>query len=118
MQCRSHVAQLGRHYTELQAAGAEVLVILGDTPEHARRYAESRKTPFPVLADPGRAVYHTYGLDRALGVIQRTASIVVDLDGVIRYMKRATNPLLWLQDSADLVSAVVDLGRTNKAAGR
>jgi peroxiredoxin len=114
MQCRSHVAQLGRLYKDFQAAGAEILVILGDTPERVRRYAEALKAPFPVLADPDRGVYHSYDLERAHVVIQRTASVVVDRQGVIQYVKRATNPMLWLQESGELLKFVV--GYAPKAA--
>ncbi len=116
MQCRSHVAQLGRLYGDFQAAGAEILVLVGDTPERARQYAESVKAPFPVLADPGRAVYHRYGLEKALVVIQRTASIVVDRHGLIRYIKRTTSPMLWLQESRELLSFVVGMGQASAAA--
>ena len=112
MQCRSHVAQLGRLYQDFQAAGAEILVILGDTPERARSYAELLKTPFPVLADPDRAVYHRYDLEKVLIMIQRTASVVVDRDGVIQYIKRATNPASWLQESRELLDFVAVFGRT------
>lgn len=111
MQCRSHVAQLGRLYKDFQAAGAEILVILGDTPERVREYARLLKAPFPVLSDPDRAVYHRYDLEKAFVVIQRTASMVVDRRGVIRYVKRATNPMLWLQDSGELLNFVAALGR-------
>jgi len=111
MQCRSHVAQLGRLYRDFEAAGAEILVILGDTPERAQAYARLLKTPFPVLSDPDRAVYHRYDLEKALLVIQRTASIVVDRHGVIRYIQRAINPMLWLQDSGELLQFVVSLGQ-------
>jgi peroxiredoxin len=38
---------------EFVKAGAGILVILGDTLERARKYAETLKTPFPVLADRG-----------------------------------------------------------------
>jgi peroxiredoxin len=110
MQCRSHVSQLGRLYQNFQSAGAEILVILGDTSEHARSYAELFKLPFPVLADPDRAIYHLYDLERAIFGIQRTASVVVDQLGVIQYLKRATNPMLWLQESGELLDFVVDLG--------
>jgi peroxiredoxin Q/BCP len=103
MQCRVHVAQLGRLYKDFQAAGAEVLIILGDTPDRALRYSESLHTPFPVLADPERDVYKVFGLEKALLVIQRTASVVVDREGVIRYIKRATNPMTWLQESQELL---------------
>jgi peroxiredoxin Q/BCP len=105
MQCRTHVAQLGRLYEDFQAAGADVLVILGDTPERALKYSESLHTPFPVLADPERDVYRRFGLDKTLLFIQRTASVVVDRQGVIRYIKRATNPTTWLQESQELLEA-------------
>ena len=109
MQCRSLVAQLGRMYKEFQAAGAEVLVILGDTSERALRYAQSLKAPFPVLADPDRTIYHLFGLEKAMLVIQRTASLVIDQQGVIRYIKRTTNPMIWLQESRELLIFVQGL---------
>jgi peroxiredoxin len=110
MQCRQHVGQLGQLYPKFKAAGADVLVILGDTPERARRYAELLHTPFPVLSDPERAVYHRFGLDKAMLVIQRTASVVVDRQGTVRYIKRATNPNTWLQESQELLQVVQGLG--------
>lgn len=110
MQCRVHVAQLGRIYKDFQAASADVLIILGDTPDRARRYAESLHTPFPVLADPDRETYRRYGLEKTLLVIQRTASVIVDRQGVIRYIKRASNPMTWLQESRELLDVVRALG--------
>jgi len=106
MQCRSHVAQLGRLNKDFQAAGAEILVILGDTPERASKYADHLKTPFPVLSDLDRSVYHQFDLEKALFVIQRTASVVVDREGFIRYIKRVTNPMTWLQESHELLEFV------------
>ncbi len=109
MQCRTHVSQLGRLYPEFKAAGAEILVILGDTPERASHYAEQLKAPFPVLPDPDRAIYHRFDLEKAFILIQRTASVVVDRQGTIVYMKRATNPMLWLQESGELLAFVVSV---------
>ena len=106
MQCRSHSAQLGRLYEEFQAANCEILLILGEPVEKARRYAEILHLPFPVLADPERIVYHQYGLEKAMIFIQRTASIVIDRGGVIRYLKSTTNPMVWLQESQELLSFV------------
>jgi peroxiredoxin len=106
MQCRSHSAQLGRLYKEFQAASCEILLILGDPLEKARRYAESLHLPFPVLADPDRNVYHRYGLEKAMIFIQRTASVVIDKNGVIRYMKSTTNPMVWLKENQELFSFV------------
>ncbi len=109
MQCRSHSAQLGRLFKEFQAANCEILLILGDPLEKARRYVDSLHLPFPVLADPERSVYHRYGLEKAMIFIQRTASVVIDRNGVIRYVKSTTNPMVWLQESQELLSFVKSL---------
>jgi peroxiredoxin len=106
MQCRAHVAQLGRMNDEFVKAGAQILIILGDTLDRTRRYAETLKTPFPVLADPERAVYHRFELVKNFIGIQRTASVIVDPTGVIRYLKRSMNPMTWLQESKELIQAV------------
>jgi peroxiredoxin len=106
MQCRSHVAQLGRMNDEFVKAGAQILIILGDTLDHARSYAGTFKLPFPVLADPERAVYHRFELEKGFIGLQRTASVIVDANGVIHYLKRVTNPMTWLQESKELLLAI------------
>ncbi len=113
MQCRSHAAQLGRHYAEFQAAHAAVLVILGAPLEMIRKYASQLKLPFPVLSDPERQVYHLYGLHKTLYVVQRTASIIVDREGVIRYMRRVANPMTWLEEVGGLTRAIQEVDRAS-----
>lgn len=109
MQCRRHVAQLGRLYPQFQAAGAETLVILGDSLDRATRYGASLNVPFPILADPAHEVYHRFDLERVYLVMQRTASVVVDRNGTIQYLKRATNPQTWLEESQELLQVVQGL---------
>ena len=109
MQCRTHVAQLGRLYPEFQAAGAEVLVILGDSEDRATRYGAALHAPFPILADPVHEVYHRFDLERVFLVVQRTAAVVVDRNGRIAYLKRATNPQAWLKESQELLQVVQGL---------
>lgn len=111
MQCQSYAAQLGRHYEDLKSAGFDVLVVLGEPIERAVKYADLLKLPYPVLADPERAVYHQYGLDKAVIVIQRTASIIVDRAGIIRYLRQATNPITWLSEMDRLLAAAKELPR-------
>ena len=113
MQCRSHSAQLGRLYKDFQAANCEILLILGEPVEKAKRYAETLHLPFPVLADPERDVYHRYGLEKAMVFIQRTASVVIDQSGTIRYLKTTTNPMVWLQESKELLEFVKTLANTS-----
>ena len=113
MQCRAHVAQLGRLHPQLRVASCEVLVLLGGSLQQARKYAQHLQLPFPVLADPGRDVYDLYGLARNYVFIQRTASLIVDREGVVRYLRLATNPQTWLKESGELLKAVqaLDPGR-------
>jgi peroxiredoxin len=106
MQCRYHAAQLGRLYSGFKSANCEILLILGEPVEKAKRYAESMHLPFPVLADPERKVYHLYGLGMTFILIQRTASTVIDQSGMIRYMKSTSNPFKWLEESRELFSFV------------
>ena len=106
MQCRAHVSQLAKLYEPIKEADAEVVVILGDTLEKAKRYVDALKLPFPVLSDPERDVYRTYELEKYFYLVQRTASIVVDQEGIVKYLKRTTNPMTWLQESRELFGFV------------
>jgi len=87
-------------------AGGQILIILGDTLERASKFAETLKTPIPVLADPERAGSPRYELVKIFIGIQRVASIIIDQNGVIRYLKRSINPMKWLQESKELIQAV------------
>jgi peroxiredoxin len=96
---------LGRHFDDFKELNFEVLVILGDTVEKADRYCESLHLPYPVLADPKRGVYQQYGLQRSF-FIQRTASVIIDCDGIIRYIRTATNPMIWMQETVEVLKLV------------
>jgi peroxiredoxin len=102
---------LGRLYPEFKAAGYEVVLILGDSIEKAQRYAQILHLPFPVLADPDRAVYQRYGLEKVILVVQRTASVIIDQEGIIRYLKTATNPMTWLAESQELLDQALVLSK-------
>jgi peroxiredoxin len=106
MQCRVLAGQLGRLHESFKAENCEILLILGDTIEKAKRYSESLHLPFPVLADPERNIYHLYGLEKTFIFIQRTASVVIDHQGIIRYLKTTSNPMIWLDESRELLKFV------------
>ena len=109
MQCRAHAAQLGRMYEQFRKANAEIVVILGDSMERARQYVRALDLPYPVLSDPERRVYAIYELEKYFSLIQRTASLVIDQSGVVRYLKRTTSPLVWLQESREIFGFVDSL---------
>jgi hypothetical protein len=51
-------------------------------------------------------VYQRFELEKNFIGIQRTASVVVDREGLIRYIKRSVNPMVWLQESHELLEFV------------
>ncbi len=106
LQCRYHAGQLGQLYHEFQATNCEIVLILGEDLDKAKRYVDSLHLPYPVLSDPDRKIYHQYGLQKAMIFLQRTASIVIDTDGKIRYIRTTSSPMVWLQESKELLSAV------------
>lgn len=108
-QCRTHVTQLGKMYDQFREAGTEIIAILGEDVEKSREYANGIGLPFPILADPDRAVYNLYELEKYFLLFQRTASLVVDKDGIVRYLKRTTVPNVWLQESRELYGFVLSL---------
>jgi peroxiredoxin len=108
-QCRIHVTQLGKMYDQFRGAGTEIIVILGEDVEKSKKYANGIGLPFPILADPDRAVYQLYELEKYFLLFQRTASLVVDKAGVVRYLKRTTVPNVWLQESRELFGFVDSL---------
>lgn len=109
MQCRSHVSQLGRLYEQFKASGADVVVIIGSDVAKAADYARITNAPFPILADENREVYAAYELEKYFSLFQRTASIVIDKQGIVRYLKRTTVPNVWLQESRELFGFVDSL---------
>lgn len=117
-QCRMHSRQLAAAYEEIQALGAEVLVLGAGTVGDARCYAERLELPYPVLADVDRSVYERYLLQRVFfSLIQRSAVFLIDREGTIRYAHVSTNRAQTLQLS-DLIAALEGLERTSEEASR
>lgn len=83
-------------------------MIGGGSREDAARLARLLDLPFPVLADTDRQVYQRYGLDKVLLFIQRSATVLVDKEGTVRYIHRATNPNASLEMN-ELLNAVKEL---------
>src|SRR5262245_20716955 len=69
-------------HSEFAGAGAQVLGVSMDTAETQAKFAESLKTPFPLLADPDGAVAKAYGVWNAEGYANRV-TFVIGTDGKI-----------------------------------
>jgi peroxiredoxin Q/BCP len=71
---------------EFAGTGAQVLGISMDNLETQTRFAESLKTPFPLLADPEGSVAAAYGVVRELpngGRLANRVTFVIDKGGKI-----------------------------------
>ena len=82
---------MGRINEELKSRDTDVLIIGGGSVDAATKLGRSLKLPFPVFADPDRAVFGSFGLDKRL-FIQTSATVLIDKKGTIRFILRATNP--------------------------
>lgn len=69
-------------HSEFAGAGAQVLGVSMDTLETQTKFAESLKTPFPLLSDPDGAVAKAYGVWNAEGYASRV-TFVIGKDGKV-----------------------------------
>lgn len=80
--------QLRQKYEELTTLNTQVIAVAPDTVEVLAPLARVLKLPYPLLADPLRAAFKSYGLlqrEELLG-----GDFVLDATGVIRYVHRGT----------------------------
>src|SRR5688572_14926571 len=96
MSCLEFAAQLGLHYQKFREHNVEVLIIGGGAAVRAQTMTNNLRLPFPVLSDPDHAVYGRYSLTKKLVMIQQSGTVLIDQQGVIRYIKRFTNPQAWM----------------------
>jgi thioredoxin-dependent peroxiredoxin len=91
MMCLGHVRELKR----LAASNPDTqfLVVGGGSVVHARQLADRYKLNFPVIADPERVAYARYDLGKALGMMQRSGTAVIDAAGVLRLFLGSFNPM-------------------------
>ncbi len=83
---------MGRLNDQIAASGTSTLVIGPRGQTAAALAAKKLEAPFPVLADPAREAYRAYGFAKSLWVIQQSGWVLLDGDGIIRYVHRSTNP--------------------------
>lgn len=78
------------HLSQYQAAGAQVLVIVGQRAEKVGDYLRAHTFGFPILVDPDRSVIKRYGVYHRLGLtafnIARPATFIIDRSRRLRFV--------------------------------
>src|SRR5262245_29827219 len=87
---------LGAELSEAEKAGVEIIAISPDRNEQSQGVAEKLRLGYQFVADTDLAVARRYGLVHARGGpdgqdVPRPATIVLDRDGVVRWLSLARN---------------------------
>jgi len=90
--CMAHALTLAKIQDELSLTSTRTILIGGGSYEAAQKVAKRYKFPFPVFGDPDRSVYHKYNFDKALMLVQKSGTVLIDKAGIIRYLNHSTNP--------------------------
>jgi peroxiredoxin Q/BCP len=103
--CARQLAMIRERHTELTAAGVTVLGISTDDLESHRRFRQALDLPFRLLSDVDQSVCHAYDVLGLFGTNTRRVTFVVDRDGRISGVAKAT---LRMQTHAALMTRVLE----------
>jgi len=87
---------LGAQLSEAEKSGVEIVAVSPDSNEHGQKLADGLRVHFRFVADRDLAVARRYGLVHAGGGpdgqdVPRPATVVLDRDGVVRWLSIARN---------------------------
>jgi peroxiredoxin len=113
------LADYGREYDKIRAAGAELAAISVDTIEQASAMKRDLELPFQILCDTDRKTITAWNLvNHAEGDIAFPAAFIIDRDLRVRW--RTAERTTARADPAQVCAIVTDLaaGRKTDAEGR
>lgn len=76
--CTKQGCSLRDSWADLQAKGITVLGVSGDKPEAQKKFAETQKFPFPLIADTDGKVADAFGVPHLLGIPKRQSFLIRD----------------------------------------
>jgi peroxiredoxin Q/BCP len=82
--CTTEACAFRDSYADIQAMGAEVWGVSGDSASSHRRFAERHGLPFPLLVDEGNRLRQAFGVPSVLGLLPGRVTYVIGGDSVIR----------------------------------
>lgn len=108
-----HAVQLGLVSPKLAALDATLMIVLPEPMARVKKIAKLIRATFPVLGDPDRRVFRSFGFRRKLLFIQQSGTAVVGRDGRLAYARRSTSPRGALE-MTELMRALERLGGTRE----
>ena len=76
------------HHEEFLDQGAALWTVSSDDPDKLRAFRDQENLTFPILLDPENRISISYGLlNENNPVVPHPTAIVIDTDGVIRYLR-------------------------------
>ena len=87
---------LGAELSDAEKAGVEIIAVSPDSNEQSQRLADGLRLAYRFVADRDLAVSRRYGLIHAGGGpdgedVPRPATVVLDRDGVVRWLSLSDN---------------------------
>ena len=83
--CNLRVHELIHRYPEFYAKGLHLLAFFQSPRESIRQYVGKQETPFPLVADPTRALYRRYGVESSwVGFGKALFKLPMIFDAVIK----------------------------------
>ena len=95
--CTKQACNLRDNYQALLDAGIAVIGVSGDDEASHERFAEKYDLPFPLVADPDRAILEQYGVWGERNLYGRTfmgtkrTTFLIDEDGTIHHVFKRPN---------------------------
>ncbi len=89
--CTAQACSLRDGHGALLASGAVVLGVSADDVESHAAFAKKFDLPFPILADPDKAIIKAYGVKMPLIGIAKRVTFLIDKQGVIRHIVTDVN---------------------------
>ncbi len=89
--CTAQACSLRDGHGALLASGAVVLGVSADDVKSHAAFAKKYDLPFPILADPDKAIINAYGVKMPLIGIAKRVTFLIDKEGVIRHIVTDVN---------------------------
>ena len=76
----------------LEKLGVTVLIVGPPGLAGAQQFKTERQVPFAVLSDTGNAAHRAFGFKRRLLVLKDSGVVLIDRQGIVRYIRRNKDP--------------------------